>query len=61
MGRQYLLNNLFIRPVFLYPHRFLAQQTKLLGGGEPRFELGPAIQQADALPTKLCRQYYQAV
>ncbi len=52
MGRQYLLDNLFIKPVFLYP-RFIAQQTELPGGGEPRFELGPALQQANTLPTNL--------
>jgi hypothetical protein len=42
------------RPVFLYPHRFSAQQEKPpQGAAEPRIELGPALQQADALRTEL--------
>jgi hypothetical protein len=36
----------------LYPHRFFAQQEK---GPEPRIELGPDFQKADALPTELQR------
>jgi hypothetical protein len=40
----------FPRPVFLYLHRFSDQQEKPLWGANPRIELGPAIQQADALP-----------
>ncbi len=46
-------------PVFLYPHRFFAQQEKNLYGVPRR--LGPTLQQAEAIPTelrhslKLCR------
>jgi hypothetical protein len=37
------------RPVFLYPHRFFAQQEKTLhGGAKLRIELGPTLQQSDA-------------
>jgi hypothetical protein len=37
------------RPVLLYLHRFSAQQEKPpQGAAEPRIELGPALQQADA-------------
>jgi len=43
------------RPIFLYPHRVFAQQEEPPWGAEPRFELGPALQQADALPTELRR------
>jgi hypothetical protein len=32
------------RPVFLYPHRFLAQQEEPPWVAEPRLELGPALQ-----------------
>ena len=39
----------------LYPHCLLAQVEKPPRGAEPRFELGPAIQQADALPSELRR------
>jgi hypothetical protein len=39
---------------FLYLHRFSAQQEKPpQGAAEPRIELGPALQQADALRTEL--------
>jgi hypothetical protein len=43
----------------LNPHRLFAQQEKnpSLWGAEPRIELGPAFQQADALPTELHHQY----
>ncbi len=37
-------------PVFLYLHRFFAQQEKPTWGAEPRIKLGPAAQQADELP-----------
>jgi len=37
------------------PRRLWAQWEKPPWGAEPRFELGPAIQQADALPTDLRR------
>ncbi len=37
------------------PHRVFAQQGEPPWDAEPRFELGPALQQADALPTELCR------
>jgi hypothetical protein len=43
------------KPVFLYPHRFFAQQEKPPWGAEPRIKLGPALQQADALPNELRR------
>jgi hypothetical protein len=43
------------RPVFLNPHRVFAQQGEPPWDAEPRFELGPALQQADALPTELRR------
>ncbi len=33
----------------------LSQREKSLLGAEPRFELGHVLQQADALPTELCR------
>ncbi len=39
----------FILHHFLYLHRFSDQQEKPLWGANPRIELGPAIQQADAL------------
>jgi hypothetical protein len=45
----------FPKHIFLDPHRFYAQQEKPSWGAEPRFELGPALQQADALPTLLRR------
>ncbi len=35
------------------PHRQLAQWAEPLWGAEPGFELGPALQQADELPTEL--------
>ncbi len=34
------------------PHRLKAQWEKPPCGAEPRIELGPAVQQADALPTE---------
>ncbi len=34
------------RPIFLYPHRFYAQQEKPPLGAEPILELRPALQQA---------------
>jgi hypothetical protein len=40
---------IFISP---YPHRLCAQWGKLPCGAEPRIELGPALKQADALPTE---------
>jgi len=43
------------RPVFLYLHRFSAQQQKPPLGAEPRIELGPALQLADSLPAELRR------
>jgi hypothetical protein len=43
------------RPVLLNPHRVFAQQGEPPWDAEPRFELGPALQQADALPTELRR------
>ncbi len=39
----------------MYPHRVFAQQGDPPWDAEPRFELGPALQQADALPTELRR------
>ncbi len=42
------------RPVFLYLHHFSDQQEKPLWVANPRIELGPAIQQADALPIEPC-------
>jgi len=39
----------------LYLHCLLAQVEKPPWGAEPRFELGPALQQADALPSELRR------
>jgi hypothetical protein len=47
------------RPVFLIPHRVFAQQWEPPWDAETRFELGPALQQADALPTGLRRIYFQ--
>jgi hypothetical protein len=44
-----------LRPVFLTPHRVFAQQGEPPWDAETRFELGPALQQADALPTGLRR------
>jgi hypothetical protein len=41
-------------PVFLYLHRFSDQQEKPPWGANPRIELRPAIQQADALPIEPC-------
>ncbi len=38
------------RPVFLYLHRFSAQQEKPPWGAEPGIKLGPAAQQTDKLP-----------
>jgi hypothetical protein len=38
-----------------FPHRLCAQWGKLPCGAEPRIELGPALQQADALPTEPSR------
>ncbi len=46
------------RPFFLNPHRVFAQQGEPPWDAEPRFELGPALQQADALPTELRRILY---
>ncbi len=43
------------RPVFLYPHLISAQQEKHPWCAKPRIELGPALQQADALPSELRR------
>ncbi len=40
------------RPVFLYLHRFSAQQEKSPRGAEPRIELGHALQQSDELRTE---------
>ncbi len=37
------------------PHRVFAQQGEPPWDAEPRFELGSALQQADALPTELRR------
>jgi hypothetical protein len=37
------------------PHRFFAQQGDPPWDAEPRIELGPALQQADALSTELRR------
>ncbi len=37
------------------PHRVFAQQGEPPWDAEPRYELGPALQQADALPTELRR------
>ncbi len=34
------------------PHRFVSSVGKPPCGAEPRIELGPALQQADALPTE---------
>ncbi len=44
-----------------YPHRLCAQWGKLPCGAEPRIELGPALLQADALPTEPRRteDFYQ--
>jgi hypothetical protein len=39
----------------LSPHRWTAQREKPLWGAEPGIELGPALQQADALPAELRR------
>ncbi len=38
-----------------FPHSCLAQWEKPPWGAEPRIELGPALQQAGALPTELRR------
>jgi hypothetical protein len=35
-----------------FPHRLYAQWETPPCGAEPRIELGPALQQADALPTE---------
>jgi len=39
----------------LNPHHVFTQQGEPPWDAEPRFELGPALQQADALPTELRR------
>ncbi len=39
----------------MIPHRVFAQQREPPWDAETRFELGPALQQADALPTGLRR------
>ncbi len=43
------------RDSFPSPHRWSTQWKKPLWGAEPRIEVGPALQQADALPTELRR------
>jgi hypothetical protein len=43
------------RGPFPSPHRLCAQWEKPHWGAEPRFELGPALQLADALPAGLRR------
>jgi hypothetical protein len=65
VAKSYITNGLLIygeifthhssRPVFLNPHRVFAQQGEPPWDAEPRFELRPALQQADALPTELRR------
>ncbi len=45
--------SLFAEARFLYPHRFWAQQEESPWDAEPRFELGPALQLADALQYQL--------
>ncbi len=42
-------------------HRFLAQWEKPPCGAEPKIELGPAFQQADALPTEPRRTITETV
>ncbi len=39
----------------MIPQRVFAQQGEPPWDAEPRLELGPALQQADALPTELRR------
>ncbi len=39
----------------MIPHRVFAKQGEPQWNAEPRFELGPALQQADALPPELRR------
>jgi hypothetical protein len=38
-----------------FPHRWTAQRQKPPWGAESGFELGPALQRADVLPTDTCR------
>jgi hypothetical protein len=37
--------------ILFYLHRFSALEEKPPWGAEPKIELGPVLQQADALPT----------
>ncbi len=58
----YALQSHSVHPsVFLNPHRVFAQQGEPPWDAEPRFELGPALQQADALPTELRRILISAI
>jgi hypothetical protein len=41
-----------------FSHRRSAQWENPPLGAAPRIELGPALQQADVLPTELCRTLY---